>query len=287
MKLTNTEKLFLKAYYYNWDDGISTLQKIIENKDCDKGTSLLIYWLAKPSYYNKYHHIDDVIEYEKPVYKLIKRIEELVLQKKLPEVISYTPDQSLIPKELGLIPKEMLVSSKGNVESKDLIENNAKELKILKACEDGDLNFIKEIINSGFNIDTKINGSIPIEVATQCGQTEIVKYLILKGAKITAKTGPDGFTLLHWACQAKHLEIAKLLIENGLSINEKAKWGRTVLHQTAYWDANLWEKLCMDEVLLFLLENGANRELVDTDGNTALDLAVKAGNNEAVKILKK
>ncbi|MCP4138502.1 MAG: hypothetical protein GY754_46520 [bacterium] len=40
-------------------------------------------------------------EYERPVYNLIKTIEELILSKKLPEKVIYSPDKSLIPKKMG------------------------------------------------------------------------------------------------------------------------------------------------------------------------------------------
>ena len=143
MKLSKTEELFLKAYSYNWDDGIGTLEKIIENKNCDKATVLLIYWLARPVYYNKYNSIDEMPEYERPAYNLIKRIEELVINDRLPEIISYEPDPGLIPLDIGRIPEKMTEPSRGEIDSQALIHNESGELKLLKACEDGDLETVK------------------------------------------------------------------------------------------------------------------------------------------------
>lgn len=287
MKLSTSEKLFLKAYHYNWDDGIKPLNKIITNKDCDKATALLIYWLARPEYYNKYNKKEELPEYELPSYNLIKQIERLVLEGKFLEKISFQPDPSGIPAELGNIPSEMTQGSKGEINSTDLIEKNVGELKLLKACTEGDLDSVKDLIEkSNFNPDEKINGSLPIELAVIYGHIETVKYLISKGVNIKVKTGPSGFTLHHWACQSKHLAVSELLCKEGLNIDAKGKWKRTALHQNVYWEDEMWMESKMERVLLFLLEQGADPNLKDVDGLNAFDLAEKAENKSALNVLK-
>ncbi|MCP4138510.1 MAG: DUF4274 domain-containing protein [bacterium] len=286
MKLSKTEKLFLKAYYYNWDDGISKLLTMVKSKDCDKGTALLIYWLAHPEYYYKYNDPDEMPEYERPVYNLIKTIEELILSKKLPEKIIYSPDKSLIPKKLGKIPKEMIKSSKGDVKSKDLINIKSGKSEIQIACYDNDLKLVKSLISKGVDVNEKTNDSCPLCEAVIAGNTKIVEYLIKTGANLKVKIGPKRYTLMHFAVRFRKLDIARILLQAGLPIDIKDKQGRTTLHECVDWNEKDWILLENEEYLYFLLENGANKEAKDIKGFNALDLALKAGNNAAAKILK-
>lgn len=286
MKLSKAEKLFLKAYHYNWDNGMNTLNKIIANKDCDKATALLIYWLGVPDYYNKYEKTEDIPAYELPTYQLLKKIETLIIEGKLNETISFVQDSSKIPIELGNIPIEMTQPSKGKVNAQDLIHKNVGELKLLKACQEGDLVIVKDLIDhQGFDINQKIDSSFPLEMAVIYNKIEIVEFLISKGAKLKIKTGPSGFTLHHWACQSKNIDISELLCQHGLNIDAKAKWKRTALHQNVYWENDRWIKYGMKDVLKYLLEKGADPNLKDVDGANAFDLAEKAGNIAALEIL--
>ncbi|WP_196889030.1 DUF4274 domain-containing protein [Aureivirga sp. CE67] len=293
MKLSKTEELFLKAYHYNWDDGIKNLDRIISNKACDKSTALLIYWLGCPEYYNKYQVIQEVPEYELPVYILLKKIEKLILEEKFNEIIQFIPEKSErlpleIPKELGNIPIEMTRPSNGKIRSQDLIDGNNKILKLLKACRNGDLETIKKIIdNNEFDINQKIDGNYLIELAVIAGHIKIVEFLISNGANIKIKTGPNGFTLHHWACQSGRHNISELLCNKGLHIDVSAKWKRTALHQNVYYENDNWVTSKMSVTLEFLLEKGANPFLKDIDGLDAFDLAKLIKNDAALEILNK
>jgi hypothetical protein len=286
MKLSKSQKLFLKAYHYNWDDGMNTLNKIIANKDCDKATALLIYWLGVPNYYNQYKEVKDIPAHEFPTYQLLKKIEQLIMERKLNETISFIPDASRIPAELGNIPVEMTRPSTGEINAQDLINKNVGELKLLKACQEGNIDIVKDLIeHQNFDINQKIDGSFPLEMAVIYNEIKIVEYLILKGANIKIKTGPSGFTLHHWACQSQNIDISTLLCEHGLNIDAKGKWKRTALHQNVYWENDRWVKSEMFNVLKYLLAKGADPSLKDVDGANTFDLAEKAGNTAALEIL--
>lgn len=63
--------------HYNWDDGIEIPRAVINNKNCDKGTALMVYWLACPGYYCQYENRDKVSgQYEIASYDLIDEIEQ-------------------------------------------------------------------------------------------------------------------------------------------------------------------------------------------------------------------
>jgi hypothetical protein len=46
-KIENPEYLHIIAFHYNWDDGFEIPYAIIENKYCDFGTALMIFYLAE------------------------------------------------------------------------------------------------------------------------------------------------------------------------------------------------------------------------------------------------
>lgn len=84
-----------------------------------------------------------------------------------------------------------------------------------------------------------------------------------------------------------------LLIKNGVNINQLTKDGSTPLSWAAYWGSLLkWNKLVSKldviieinnelgnvKVAELLLKNGANMDIPDTKGKTALHTAVIGGN---------
>ena len=76
-KIDSPVELHEFALHYNWDDGIEIPRAIINNKHCDKGTALMIYWLAGPMYFCQYENRKEILRhYEAALYDLIKEIEE-------------------------------------------------------------------------------------------------------------------------------------------------------------------------------------------------------------------
>ena len=70
--LSSAEQYFL-ASEYNWDDGTIVLDWIVDSPLCDKGTVIMIFWMAEPDYYFDYNKqtIDD---WAKDVWKLLQKI---------------------------------------------------------------------------------------------------------------------------------------------------------------------------------------------------------------------
>lgn len=88
-------KLHHKALEHNWDEGTAKLSKILNNSLCDKATALAIYWMGRPGYYLKYSKISEVPEYDKKLYRFIKKIEKAYLNNEFNEnIISFDPGYS-------------------------------------------------------------------------------------------------------------------------------------------------------------------------------------------------
>mmetsp|Transcript_14000 Transcript_14000/g.42272 ORF Transcript_14000/g.42272 Transcript_14000/m.42272 type:complete len:181 (+) Transcript_14000:154-696(+) len=82
--------------------------------------------------------------------------------------------------------------------------------------------------------------------------------------------GQSGFTPLHYAARAGHLDCAKLLLQNGCDINKQTRaGGATALHRAAYM-GHL-------DVTHLLLSSGADVVLQDADGMTPLHKAASRG----------
>ena len=92
------------------------------------------------------------------------------------------------------------------------------------------------------------------------------KHLLIHGINT------DGKTALQYAACEKYPAIVKLLVERGADPNHQDKEARTPLMEATLWGGY--------ENVEHLLENGANKELIDNDSLKAIDLATPSDQNE-------
>jgi ankyrin repeat protein len=115
-------------------------------------------------------------------------------------------------------------------------------------------------------------GSTPLIVAANHGETAVVRLLLHKGAEIEAADNEGITALIAAACDCPIIDMpdtddsVKLLLENGANIEAKDKQGRTALMFAAAW-GRAW-------ILQILLDKGARIDARDDQGNTALLLSV-------------
>lgn len=87
----------------------------------------------------------------------------------------------------------------------------------------------------------------------------------------------DGWTPLHYACDRGHVEVAKLLLEEGANVNARDEARRTPLHLAA-----LSGRV---EVVQLLLGNGAQRNAKNVAKMTPAEAASAAGFTEVMQLL--
>jgi ankyrin repeat protein len=105
---------------------------------------------------------------------------------------------------------------------------------------------------------------------TMSGTTSIVQLLLHRGADPTIRN--DGATLLHCAAQFRTAATVRLILDAGLDIEAKNKWGLTALHCAI----NLAGRPAEGGVVKALLEWGANIHATDDEGLTPLQTLVKS-----------
>ncbi|XP_038137296.1 myotrophin [Cyprinodon tularosa] len=97
--------------------------------------------------------------------------------------------------------------------------------ELMWALKTGDLDEVKAKLVTAEDVNRTLeSGGKPIHVAADFGQSELIDYLLSKGADINA-LDKHGFTPLLLACFEDHYSAAKLLIEKGADKNQKAPDG--------------------------------------------------------------
>jgi hypothetical protein len=100
--------------------------------------------------------------------------------------------------------------------------------------ENGLTSSVKRILSiRNINVNVKnVNGNTPLHYAVRNGHVEITRLLLENGAEVNVKS-VGGFTPLHWAAWNGHVDILHLLDENGADLEVQNNDGRRALHIAA------------------------------------------------------
>ena len=58
--------------------------QLVANPHCEAATALLIYWRAQPQDFSEYANVGDVPDHERPIFELVKLIQERYAQEAFP-----------------------------------------------------------------------------------------------------------------------------------------------------------------------------------------------------------
>jgi len=133
------------------------------------------------------------------------------------------------------------------------------------------------LIDAGADVNFQNRvGNTPLGSATS--HIELVKLLLNHGADPHNCT-TFGSTMLNDVALDRDLEVARFLIEAGCDVNEQDDSGDTPLI-TAVWTS----RINLDMVRLFL-DAGADANIANRDGKTAIDIAKEMKATDVVKML--
>jgi hypothetical protein len=120
------------------------------------------------------------------------------------------------------------------------------------------------------NVKLGLKGRTQLHHCARKGLTTSVKRLLsIRNINVNVKNDVNGNTPLHSAAANGHIEIARLLLQNGADVNAKENDGYTPLHYAAFQGHV--------DILHLLVENGADLEAQNKYGMRALQLAVLNG----------
>jgi ankyrin repeat protein len=150
----------------------------------------------------------------------------------------------------------------------------------------------------------------PLYYAAQCGFEDLVRHLIARYPQHVSATGGYCMTPAVAALAGKHFEVARLLHQNGSSVDPRGHFLWSPLHSAAHVgdlemvrilvelnaDVNAASKTLQtplhcaslkgySEVVLFLLEHGADASVRTKEGLTPLHRASERGRSEVVYLL--
>ena len=139
-------------------------------------------------------------------------------------------------------------------------------------------------------------GETILMTAARTGQPEVVKALLKAGADLNARENWFGETALMWAAAENHPEAVRVLVEAGADVNARSKLldvprrrtGQSVLPLGSWTPLMYAARQGSLEARARVDRLGADLNLVDPDGATALVLAIiNANYDEAATLVEK
>jgi ankyrin repeat protein len=168
---------------------------------------------------------------------------------------------------------------------------------MMLAAAHGDAAVIRVLLEAGADPDSPTDeGQTALMAVARTGNVEAARLLLRHGAKVNARETWGGQTALMWAAAQSQPAMIRLLLSRGARVNERATvrdWQRRVTAEGRPKDmarGGLTPLLfaaregCIDCIKV-LLDKGADIDLPDPDGGTALILALLNYHWDAARFL--
>lgn len=150
---------------------------------------------------------------------------------------------------------------------------------LMSAALGGNVDMIKKLLAKKVKLEIKNQaGDTALAVALTNDQLDSAKALINAGANVDLIVAGDNQDTLLMRAASNNADITGLILKKNKSLlNKTNKLGETALMQSVRFGNN-------DSVKM-LLKAGADAQAKNKEGLSALDIAKKSGNDEAVKLL--
>ncbi len=137
----------------------------------------------------------------------------------------------------------------------------------------------EKIVHTTYEQTTADLGKQLRSAAARNDLTEASDLLLIPGIDVNDQNNISRWTALHLAAYHGHTTLAKLLLDNGASVNIQSSWESTPLHVAAFNNRTTSVTL--------LLQHGADLTIQDDNGNIALHKAILGKSQECFKVLLK
>nr|QBK92134.1 MAG: ankyrin repeat protein [Pithovirus LCPAC304] len=153
--------------------------------------------------------------------------------------------------------------------------DNARE-RFSSCVLEGHTECVKSLLRLGVDPNSEIAWKYTaLRVASYKGYADIVRLLLEHGADPNIRD-LFGFTALMIAVSFEHADIVPLLLEHGADPNIRNDGTTALIMASDQGDT---------DIVVILLEHDADPNIRNKNGNTALDLASRAGHADIVRIL--
>ncbi|MCZ6507031.1 MAG: ankyrin repeat domain-containing protein [Acidobacteria bacterium] len=191
-------------------------------------------------------------------------------------------------------------------ETPDIVERLDDDRTVIcEVAANGNTTGVRVMLEAGFDVNTP--GSVwregPIHRAATGGHLDTVKLLYERGADLTMRDASYSASPLGWGEHGGHVDIVDFLQRDAsrLDLRDALEWGKTERVAELLGDTDVDAPIAGAEpgVLLrsaayggqlplvaMLLEKGADRDLRNSDGMTALDYATTQGHAEVAELLR-
>jgi uncharacterized protein len=121
-------------------------------------------------------------------------------------------------------------------------------------------------------------GRVPLHWSSQVGNLEICELLLKNNASLYI-CDDEGFFPLHIAASEGHISIIELILSHGGNVDLPCPaWENgTCLHNACAWGR--------DDIVSFLLDQGAEPHLADSQGRRPRDFALISGNLRSLELI--
>lgn len=175
------------------------------------------------------------------------------------------------------------------------------------------INTVKSLIEHGIDLKFRDDYNTNyLHFAAQAGSKEIYDYLLTFLTDAEKEKNIDNETVLHFAASSDSVDMFKNLLSKGFNINEKDKYGRTVLHKfkskkmlkflldevsldvnerTTQGDTPIFRVLEIDdedermECMKFVIDKGWDIHTQTNVGTSLIHKAASMGDYECIKLL--
>lgn len=157
---------------------------------------------------------------------------------------------------------------------------------LIMACNFNYVELAKLLISEGADINIRGKDGSSALIAAGANSQELVELLLSKGADVNAKmvdgTGVFSQCIRGIFYEDVTLELAEILLSKGVNVDE-APTSETIKGYTSLILSTMNNK---EELVRFLIKNGANVNAKTGNGSTALSLAKKMKYQNIIEILK-
>jgi uncharacterized protein len=175
--------------------------------------------------------------------------------------------------------------------------NDYGSTPIYEAVFQGDQAVVKALLDAGADVDSpNSHGQTNLMVAARTENVALARLLLDRGANVNARETRANQTALMWAVAKNNVAMTELLLEHGADPNAQSimhDWDRRVTSEprVKYQPTGGFTPLLFaarencQACVVSLLAHGADIDMTDPDGTTALNLAIQNGHYDLAKLL--